>query len=190
VEHQQQPVMQPNRVIDLLVDLPPTLYVVRRKPAPHALGLQVGMQPLGKLLVAGRVADEAGVVPKWLIGAYVGHTIDDICDFSGGQARVVQVGSLYLPVSRAAPAQNAGPIISEKVRSNDIDLFPGCPRRKPFARQFATFEVGFEETSFWYAPYAIRPSPQPPQDLVEPLLSGGPKPFETYRQWAEMRRSD
>jgi len=45
--------MQPNRVIDLFMDLSPTMYVVRRKPAAHALGLQVGMQPLSKLLVAG-----------------------------------------------------------------------------------------------------------------------------------------
>src|ERR1035441_9101108 len=61
-EDQQQPVMQPNGLIDLFVDLLPTMDVVRRKPAADALGLQVGMQPLGKLLVAGRIADEAGVV--------------------------------------------------------------------------------------------------------------------------------
>jgi hypothetical protein len=33
---------------------------VRRKPAAHAFGLQVGMEPLGKLLVVCRVADEGG----------------------------------------------------------------------------------------------------------------------------------
>jgi len=54
--------MQPNRVIDLFMDLPPPFDIVRRKPATYAFVLQVGMEPLGKLLVARRVADEAGVV--------------------------------------------------------------------------------------------------------------------------------
>ena len=53
--------MQSNRLVDLLVQLAAALDVVRREPAAHALGLQVGMEPLGKLLVFGRVADEAGV---------------------------------------------------------------------------------------------------------------------------------
>src|ERR1019366_4223681 len=56
-----QPVMQPNGLVDLLMDLLPAMYIVRRKPAAHAFVLQVGMNPLGKLLVVRRVADEAGV---------------------------------------------------------------------------------------------------------------------------------
>ncbi len=42
-QDQQQPVMQPNRLVNLLVDLPPAFDIVRRKPATHAFGLQVGM---------------------------------------------------------------------------------------------------------------------------------------------------
>src|SRR5271165_3725730 len=54
--------MQPNGLVNLLVKLPPALNIVRRKPAAHAFGLQIGMEPLGKLLVVGGIADEAGVV--------------------------------------------------------------------------------------------------------------------------------
>ena len=60
-QDQQQLVMQPNRVIDLLMDLPPALNIVRRKPAANALGLQIGIEPVSEFLVFGRVADKAGV---------------------------------------------------------------------------------------------------------------------------------
>jgi len=56
--------MQPNGLINLFVNLPPAFNIVRRKPAAHALGLQVGMQPLGKLLVVGRVANDSEQSPK------------------------------------------------------------------------------------------------------------------------------
>src|SRR5271165_768114 len=38
-QDQQQPVMQPNGLVNLLMDLLARLHVVRRKPASHALGL-------------------------------------------------------------------------------------------------------------------------------------------------------
>ena len=53
--------MQPNSLVDLFVDLPPSLDVVRRKPAAHPIALQIAVEPLGKLLVLGRIAYEAGV---------------------------------------------------------------------------------------------------------------------------------
>ena len=59
--------MHPNALVDLFVDLAPALDIVWRKPAAHPFGLQVGMQPLGKLLVVGRVTDKARVVLKWLL---------------------------------------------------------------------------------------------------------------------------
>src|SRR5664280_817345 len=60
-EDQQQLVMQADGLVDLLVQLAAALHFLRRKPAAHTLGLQVSMEPLGKLLVFGRIADEAGV---------------------------------------------------------------------------------------------------------------------------------
>src|SRR5208337_1106155 len=60
-EDQQQLVMQANGLVDLLVQLAASLDVVGREPAAHALGLQVGMEPLGELPVTSRIADEAGV---------------------------------------------------------------------------------------------------------------------------------
>ena len=36
----------------------------RSKPAPHARGLKIGIQPVGKGLVFGRVADEARIKPR------------------------------------------------------------------------------------------------------------------------------
>ena len=44
--------MQANGVVNLLVDFPPAFNVVRRELAADTFGLQVGMQPLGKLLVS------------------------------------------------------------------------------------------------------------------------------------------
>src|SRR5271157_5383728 len=60
-EDEQQPVMQANGLVNLLVQLAASLDVVWREPAADAFGLQVGMEPLGKPLVFGGVADEAGV---------------------------------------------------------------------------------------------------------------------------------
>src|SRR3974390_169594 len=54
--------MHPNGLIDLLMNLSPAHNVVRSKPAPHALRLQVGIQPVSKRLVFRRVADEARVI--------------------------------------------------------------------------------------------------------------------------------
>jgi hypothetical protein len=48
-----------NRFLDPLWESVTDFQVLRREPAAHALGLQVGVQPLDKLLVADRVADEA-----------------------------------------------------------------------------------------------------------------------------------
>ena len=45
--------MQTNGLVELFVDLPASLDVVRREPAAHAFGLQVSMEPLSKLLVQG-----------------------------------------------------------------------------------------------------------------------------------------
>src|SRR5271166_4526490 len=53
--------MQADGLVNLLVDFPPTLNVVRRKPAAHAFILQAFVQTVGKLLVLSRIADEAGV---------------------------------------------------------------------------------------------------------------------------------
>src|SRR5664280_594114 len=60
-EDQQQLVMQANGLVDLLVQLAASLHFLGREPAAHALGLQVSMEPFSKLLVLGRIADEAGV---------------------------------------------------------------------------------------------------------------------------------
>src|ERR1022692_409171 len=53
--------MQANGLVDLLVQLAACLHFLRREPAAHAFGLQVGMEPVGKLLVFGRITDETGV---------------------------------------------------------------------------------------------------------------------------------
>src|SRR5208283_2688266 len=50
---------------------------LRREPAAHAFGLQVGMEPLGKLLVFRRVTDEAGVELKRLSGERM-HVHDEV----------------------------------------------------------------------------------------------------------------
>jgi hypothetical protein len=53
--------MEANSLIDLLVYFLAACDVMRRKPAPHPLGLQIGVQPISELLIFAGVADEAGV---------------------------------------------------------------------------------------------------------------------------------
>ena len=37
------------------------LYVFRREPAPHAVVLQISVQPFGEIMIYTRIANEAGV---------------------------------------------------------------------------------------------------------------------------------
>src|SRR5271156_1674571 len=60
-KNQQQPVMQPDGLIDLFMNLPAACHVVRRKPAADIIHLQISIKPLRKLLIFGRVADEARI---------------------------------------------------------------------------------------------------------------------------------
>ena len=58
-KNEQQPVVKAYRLIDLLVDFLSALNVMGRKPAAHALVLEVGVKAFGEVLVLGRIADEA-----------------------------------------------------------------------------------------------------------------------------------
>ena len=58
-QDQQQLVVQADGFVDLLVELPAALNIVRSKPAAHAFVLQVGVEAVGEGLVFGGVADEA-----------------------------------------------------------------------------------------------------------------------------------
>ncbi len=62
----------------------PPVNVVRREPATHALGLQVGIQSISELLVLGRVADEAGVE---LEGSSHSIRDSDVGDEPGGRPK-------------------------------------------------------------------------------------------------------
>jgi hypothetical protein len=61
---QHQLVVQAYGFVDLLVELPAALNVVRSEPAAHAFVLQVGVEPVGEVLVFGGVADEALIKVK------------------------------------------------------------------------------------------------------------------------------
>jgi hypothetical protein len=52
---------QVDGVVDLLVNLAAAFNIVGRKPAAHAFVLQIGVEPIGELLVFGGVADEARI---------------------------------------------------------------------------------------------------------------------------------
>jgi len=60
-EDEQQLVVDADGAVDLVAEAIPDLQVFGREPAAHPLALQVGVQPLGELLIAARVADEAGI---------------------------------------------------------------------------------------------------------------------------------
>jgi len=53
--------MQADGRVNLLVELLAGFNIVRGKPAAHTFILQAFVQAVGKLLVFGRIADEAGV---------------------------------------------------------------------------------------------------------------------------------
>src|SRR3954452_4301713 len=54
-------VIQPDRLVDRVEYLGADRHVVRRETAAPALVLEFGVEPLGELLIQGRVADEARV---------------------------------------------------------------------------------------------------------------------------------
>ena len=60
--------MQSNGFINASLDMLTNLEIFRSKPAAHVVGLQVGIQPLGKGLVFSQIANEAGVELNGLWG--------------------------------------------------------------------------------------------------------------------------
>src|SRR5579871_956365 len=66
-QNKQKLVVQANRLLNLIVYLPPTPDVVGRKPAPDTAVLQVGVEAFCYSLVFGRIADEA----RKELGAFV-----------------------------------------------------------------------------------------------------------------------
>lgn len=58
-QDQKQLVVQTDCFVDLFVQFPAALNVVRRKPAAYAFGLQVSVEAVGEGLIFGGVADEA-----------------------------------------------------------------------------------------------------------------------------------
>jgi hypothetical protein len=61
-QDQQHLVPQPNSGIDLVEELAADGQVMRRKPAAHPLVLKVSMKAARKVLIIGRVTDEAGIM--------------------------------------------------------------------------------------------------------------------------------
>ena len=59
--YQQQLVVQANGLVEAVPYLFAYLHIFRREPAPHTFGLQVCIEPFGKVPVFTGVADEAGI---------------------------------------------------------------------------------------------------------------------------------
>src|SRR5260221_3018106 len=76
-EDQQELIVQANGLVDALPELISDLHIFRGKPAAHAFTLQVGIQPVGKVLVAAGIADEAGVVLDGMSnqGVHIGEEV-------------------------------------------------------------------------------------------------------------------
>jgi hypothetical protein len=53
--------MNADGFVDLLMQLPASLKIVRREPATYTFGLEISIQPVGEFLVLCRVTDETGV---------------------------------------------------------------------------------------------------------------------------------
>jgi len=68
--------MHPDSLVDLLMDFPPAMHIVRRKPAAHSFGLQVGIQPLLRTIwtfpESGRLCDCA-LIRKYF--DFVNHSL-------------------------------------------------------------------------------------------------------------------
>src|SRR5260221_366184 len=76
-EDQQQLIVLANGLIDALSDLVSNLHIFRGKPAAYACALQVGIQPVGKLLVTAGIANKAGVILNGMgnQGAHIGEEV-------------------------------------------------------------------------------------------------------------------
>ena len=66
-QNEQEPVIEANRFIKLLMKFPAASDVVWRKPAANTVALQVSVNTFGEVLVRCRVADEARVELNRLI---------------------------------------------------------------------------------------------------------------------------
>src|SRR5664280_1486005 len=88
-EDQQQLVMQADGLVDLLVQLAASLHFLGCEPAAHAFGLQVSMEPLGKLLVLGRVADKAGGITNRCARPQFRNAVENRCEVSRAQIGLV-----------------------------------------------------------------------------------------------------
>ena len=76
-EHQQQFIVQVNGLVDALPDFVTGLHVFRSKPAAHAFALQIGIEPVGKVLVAAGIANKAGVILDGMVhkGTHIGEEV-------------------------------------------------------------------------------------------------------------------
>src|SRR5215468_9148545 len=60
-KNKQNPFVLADSFVYLLVNLFSTLNIMRREPAAHPFVLKVGIKPVCKFLVLGRVTDETGI---------------------------------------------------------------------------------------------------------------------------------
>jgi len=84
-EHQQQPVIEADGLVDALPDLVAGLHVFGGEPAAHALLLQVGIETPGKVLVFARIAQKAGIVLDGMLGQGAGRGDESIAQARSSQ---------------------------------------------------------------------------------------------------------
>lgn len=76
----QELIIQAERLINAVPELLPNFQVLRSKPAPNAIGLQVGIESFNKLLIFTGIADTARVILNWVLSQGMGRGDEGLSD--------------------------------------------------------------------------------------------------------------
>src|SRR5260221_1735974 len=136
-EAQQQPGVHANGLVDALPDLVTGLHVFRSIPAAHAFALQVGVQPVSKLLVVAGIANKTSIV---LDGHQRAHVDDEVLWHTGFAQKDFGNASLRAVDGINANARWASMFYClQSPHSTQIDIIKLCQF------DFSTTEVGITE---------------------------------------------
>src|SRR5260370_25545553 len=141
-EDQQQLIVLANGLIDAVSDLVSNLHIFRGKPAAYAFALQVGIQPVGKLLVTAGMANKAGLVLDGTgnKGAHIGEEVFWHTGFAQKAFGNVPLGAIDGIDANARWALMF--YCLQSPHSTQIDTIELCPP------DCSTAEVGFAEVGF------------------------------------------
>src|SRR5260370_1320458 len=138
-EDQQQLIVLGNGLIDAPANLVSNLHIFWGKPAAYAFALQVGIQPVGKLLVTAGMANKAGVVLDGMSnqGVHIGEEVLWYTGFAQKCFRNVSLGAVDGINANARWAVMF--YCLQSLHGAQIDISELCPS------DYSTAEIGMVE---------------------------------------------